>query len=483
MNIVHSLFLPTNSKQTTNYNLSLAKAIINLTLLAVFFSLFSANNWFAQNVPLMGYACLASTFALLISLVVMKTAKHPESAGNLIIFGLSLLFVLLIYQTGGIHSMNILWPVVIMVLSYLITTARAAMIWSAFMFAAIIFLIVLDINQVKFPTLPLSEEEYRVNLYLALLMPIGAIWVASYTSLRVKTNAINKAEEQRDKAKALSEETEQLTKDLETIFQKITTTVAQLNGTTDTFHVQLIEMAQQAESVKSGVELQVDASKNINNLLDNMVSLVEASNQSMQIVSEESNKSVQEMNIAAQALQDNTKSMDVIADSQHSIGESLSLIENIASQTNLLALNAAIEAARAGESGRGFAVVADEVRNLSMRTGATSSQISEMLAQSNIDVSTGQKAVANLADILQIIIKRVSDTSENVQVASSSVVQSSQYIENVVSAGDQVNKVTIENEHSANMLINSIQLLTVAGDQLEQLSSDLQILVNQRKAK
>lgn len=51
-----------------------------------------------------------------------------------------------------------------------------------------------------------------------------------------------------------------------------------------------------------------------------------------------------------------------------SIGDVVTLINDIASQTNLLALNATIEAARAGKAGKGFAVVASEVKNLAMQT-------------------------------------------------------------------------------------------------------------------
>lgn len=95
-------------------------------------------------------------------------------------------------------------------------------------------------------------------------------------------------------------------------------------------------------------------------------------------IAEISRQVAESTKVVAQAVQEATKTKDLVRgldEAAGRIGRVVALITDIAEQTNLLALNATIEAARAGEAGKGFAVVASEVKNLANQTAKATEEI------------------------------------------------------------------------------------------------------------
>ncbi|MCY9226808.1 globin-coupled sensor protein [Bacillus haynesii] len=85
------------------------------------------------------------------------------------------------------------------------------------------------------------------------------------------------------------------------------------------------------------------------------------------------------------------------------------IVTGIAEQTNLLSLNASIESARAGEHGKGFAVVANEVRKLSDDTKKTVSTVSELVNNTNAQISIVTK---HITDVNQLVNESKDKMSE-----------------------------------------------------------------------
>lgn len=167
-----------------------------------------------------------------------------------------------------------------------------------------------------------------------------------------------------------------------------------------------------------------------------------------------------------------------VAELSERVRESTRVIDEIAFRTNLLALNAAVEAARAGTLGSGFAVVAAEVRGLSERSAVAAGSIAELVKSASLKMEEGKKAVTHtrkrLQDISQIA-KRVSDTVQEIAVAST---EQARGVEEINSALAQVDNATRRNAEMAELkaelareLANASQALQASSDNFK-LSAD-----------
>jgi len=110
--------------------------------------------------------------------------------------------------------------------------------------------------------------------------------------------------------------------------------------------------------------------------------------------------------------------IDNMADQMKKIVAVVDSVRQIAHQTRLLALNAAIEARKAGDAGRSFLVVADEVRHLADGSQQLSSEITELVHDTEAVIESNKKVAGDIAarDMTDAIdsTTRVEEMSERI---------------------------------------------------------------------
>ncbi len=153
---------------------------------------------------------------------------------------------------------------------------------------------------------------------------------------------------------------------------------------------------------------------NVAELMNQVVSLIEASVEHANTSSEELTGVVETTNKMAALSAQVEQVLGEFKEEFQSVKTEISTIDGITSKTNLLALNASIEAARAGDAGKGFAVVANEIRELSSGTQNSSGRIMNALAHLEDTSEKMLEAIEETIELIQVNIDKVSNVDRSV---------------------------------------------------------------------
>ncbi|QHI73601.1 methyl-accepting chemotaxis protein [Aminipila terrae] len=182
----------------------------------------------------------------------------------------------------------------------------------------------------------------------------------------------------------------------------------------------------------------------------------------------ESNKTMQEMIVA----------MDALESSSTEIEKIIKTIEDIAFQTNILALNAAVEAARAGNAGKGFAVVADEVRNLAQKSADAANTTTRHI-ESVLDAIQNSIKIANdTAASLETVVQDTGVVADQIHDIASASEQQADTISQITIGVDQISSVVQTNSATAEESAAASEELNGQAHLLKNLISKFQLSDN-----
>ncbi len=178
--------------------------------------------------------------------------------------------------------------------------------------------------------------------------------------------------------------------------------VMQMAGDSQVQSSQISDIAQNATSLKTGMQVLFEISHQLKKESEDASGIAGEGKKEIDFLTSDMNalkEKIAELNETYIELSKKLEETNAFAES----------IQGITEQTNLLALNASIEAARAGDAGKGFAVVAGEIRKLAEVTNQTTAKIKDNLMGLN---KSNSMAFEKMKDSTETINKNTATTIE-----------------------------------------------------------------------
>ncbi len=197
------------------------------------------------------------------------------------------------------------------------------------------------------------------------------------------------------------------------------------------------ELYSAAENINGTARDQLDGNVAMENIVNDFRSIKEETTAKLRDTYSDIEEIVEQTSISKESLLEVENTISKISEQSKGIGETVSIIVDIADKINLLSLNASIEAARAGDYGRGFAVVADEIGKLAIQTTESIKEIEKVLTISSKTTTEGVSVITSTADTIKKLIAKMGISSGKIKLLQESILIEERYIKVII---DQMTK-------------------------------------------
>ncbi len=208
------------------------------------------------------------------------------------------------------------------------------------------------------------------------------------------------------------------------------------------------------------------ATDDATNNVQTVAAAAEEMSASVREISENMNRSQAAVNQAVGNADTADTASKRLVSAAESMGNIISLINNIASQINLLALNATIESARAGEAGKGFAVVASEVKNLAGQTTKATEQIAR-------EIEAMQSVSGEVVRALGAIRSSIESVSEFISGVAGAIEEQSAVNNEIVTSMQRASGVMTDIRESMNGIAISTKTAQEASDEVSKAAQSI----------